>query len=110
MRDDASYYCSVWSLISYILVCYFLCFQAEDGIRDYKVTGVQTCALPISGNFIAGGFLAQLDADKNGSLSRDEFVRGFEQWFKSWDKEKSGVLTEEQLRAGLNETDRKSVV
>src|SRR5256885_5130723 len=22
--------------------------QAEDGIRDYKVTGVQTCALPIS--------------------------------------------------------------
>src|SRR5205807_3123516 len=28
-------------------VCFF--FQAEDGIRDYKVTGVQTCALPISG-------------------------------------------------------------
>src|SRR5688500_13823449 len=24
------------------------CFQAEDGIRGYKVTGVQTCALPIS--------------------------------------------------------------
>src|SRR5688500_20328387 len=24
-------------------------FQAEDGIRDYKVTGVQTCALPILG-------------------------------------------------------------
>src|ERR1022692_3898354 len=22
-------------------------FEAEDGIRDYKVTGVQTCALPI---------------------------------------------------------------
>ena len=28
--------------------CYFFFFQAEDGIRDYKVTGVQTCALPIS--------------------------------------------------------------
>src|SRR5256885_10390610 len=26
-------------------MCFF--FQAEDGIRDYKVTGVQTCALPI---------------------------------------------------------------
>src|SRR2546426_12082186 len=26
---------------------YFFFFQAEDGIRDYKVTGVQTCALPI---------------------------------------------------------------
>src|SRR2546426_12658474 len=28
------------------MVCVFF-FQAEDGIRDYKVTGVQTCALPI---------------------------------------------------------------
>src|SRR5256885_5850552 len=28
-----------------VTVCFF--FQAEDGIRDYKVTGVQTCALPI---------------------------------------------------------------
>src|SRR5256885_8552639 len=28
------------------VMCFF--FQAEDGIRDYKVTGVQTCALPIS--------------------------------------------------------------
>ena len=28
-----------------IVLCFF--FQAEDGIRDYKVTGVQTCALPI---------------------------------------------------------------
>src|SRR5256885_7270079 len=25
----------------------FFFFQAEDGIRDYKVTGVQTCAIPI---------------------------------------------------------------
>src|SRR5256885_6328554 len=30
----------------YLLECVFF-FQAEDGIRDYKVTGVQTCALPI---------------------------------------------------------------
>src|SRR5688500_20208784 len=28
------------------MLCIFF-FQAEDGIRDYKVTGVQTCALPI---------------------------------------------------------------
>src|SRR5690606_39827954 len=27
------------------LLCFF--FQAEDGIRDFHVTGVQTCALPI---------------------------------------------------------------
>src|SRR5256885_2429670 len=29
-------------------VLLFFFFQAEDGIRDYKVTGVKTCALPIS--------------------------------------------------------------
>src|SRR5699024_9793607 len=31
----------------YILILFF--FQAEDGIRDRNVTGVQTCALPICG-------------------------------------------------------------
>src|SRR6266446_8992627 len=31
-----------------MFVSVFFFFQAEDGIRDYKVTGVQTCALPIS--------------------------------------------------------------
>src|SRR3712207_8397816 len=30
------------------LMFYFFFFQAEDGIRDIGVTGVQTCALPIS--------------------------------------------------------------
>ena len=30
-----------------LLLLFFFFFQAEDGIRDYKVTGVQTCALPI---------------------------------------------------------------
>src|SRR2546425_2975283 len=29
-------------------MCVFFFFQAEDGIRDKLVTGVQTCALPIS--------------------------------------------------------------
>src|SRR5688572_31749841 len=28
-------------------LCFFFFFQAEDGIRDLTVTGVQTCALPI---------------------------------------------------------------
>src|SRR5690606_40584449 len=31
----------------WLRVCFF--FQAEDGIRDFHVTGVQTCALPIWG-------------------------------------------------------------
>src|SRR5256885_10065009 len=36
----------VHTVTCYVGQCFF--FQAEDGIRDYKVTGVQTCALPIS--------------------------------------------------------------
>src|SRR5207302_6408120 len=31
-------------------VIFVFFFQAEDGIRDFHVTGVQTCALPISVN------------------------------------------------------------
>src|SRR5262249_57245921 len=33
-------------------ICFFF-FQAEDGIRYWSVTGVQTCALPISGASLA---------------------------------------------------------
>src|SRR2546426_75148 len=35
-----------WQVLVKFVRVFF--FQAEDGIRDYKVTGVQTCALPIS--------------------------------------------------------------
>src|SRR5256885_10811882 len=34
----------------------FFFFQAEDGIRDYKVTGVQTCALPILEAIVNGRY------------------------------------------------------
>src|SRR2546430_8230464 len=40
---------------------FFFFFQAEDGIRDLTVTGVQTCALPIASRAVvvpAGGVLA----------------------------------------------------
>src|SRR2546430_12590777 len=37
------------------LLLYFFFFQAEDGIRDLTVTGVQTCALPISVVELANG-------------------------------------------------------
>src|SRR6266403_507255 len=36
------------SLIEKMIILFFFFFQAEDGIRDLYVTGVQTCALPIS--------------------------------------------------------------
>src|SRR2546422_2074924 len=41
-----SWFCSLSSR-DIVLTIYFFFFQAEDGIRDVAVTGVQTCALPI---------------------------------------------------------------
>src|SRR2546425_8053908 len=38
----------VSSTLSHHILVFFFFFQAEDGIRDKLVTGVQTCALPIS--------------------------------------------------------------
>src|SRR3989442_11402352 len=44
MSDPSS--CALLSIPPSFL-CFFFFFQAEDGIRDADVTGVQTCALPI---------------------------------------------------------------
>src|SRR5205823_11950267 len=44
--------CVAWFvIIKNIMFLYFFFFQAEHGIRDKLVTGVQTCALPISAVF-----------------------------------------------------------
>src|SRR6266850_949747 len=45
--------------MAYILMIFFFFFQAEDGIRDYKVTGVQTCALPIYRRRVLRALLVQ---------------------------------------------------
>src|SRR5947208_8613668 len=44
---------------------YFFFFQAEDGIRDDLVTGVQTCALPISQEIRASGYNRALTLTAN---------------------------------------------
>src|SRR5260221_1134963 len=50
--------------------CFF--FQAEDGIRDHCVTGVQTCALPISGvGDQAEGLRSRTGSSKPFSLISD---------------------------------------
>src|SRR5205085_7416828 len=45
----------------------FFFFQAEDGIRDLTVTGVQTCALPIYDGRVTGAAAAVGD-DRGGAL------------------------------------------
>src|SRR5256885_11621997 len=58
----------------------FFFFQAEDGIRDYKVTGVQTCALPISQAAetlcLDPRTLEALEAEDFAALGADVYVRG----------------------------------
>ena len=39
--------CCGWGGVWGVFFFFFFFFQAEDGIRDWSVTGVQTCALPI---------------------------------------------------------------
>src|SRR5690606_33878359 len=46
-------------------------FPAEDGIRDFHVTGVQTCALPIS--FVVGGLSTSLNLSSNENNPDDNY-------------------------------------
>src|SRR5690348_17999363 len=47
---------------SFVFFLFFF-FQAEDGIRDGRVTGVQTCALPISGVMTITPWHSQIDLE-----------------------------------------------
>src|SRR2546430_6868155 len=46
---------------------FFFFFQAEDGIRDLTVTGVQTCALPISRAYV--GLVARTRAPSTSQIA-----------------------------------------
>jgi spore coat protein CotH len=54
------------------------------------------------GMFLGDVFMTAFDGNKDGQLTREEFAQGFGKWFEAWNSDKSGVLTEEQLRAGIN--------
>src|SRR3989441_1319863 len=45
----------IWCEVVLVILVFFFFFQAEDGIRDKLVTGVQTCALPIYATLNPGG-------------------------------------------------------
>ncbi len=54
------------------------------------------------GNFLGRAFMTALDANNDGAITRDEFIQGFAKWFTTWNTDKSGLLTGEQLRAGID--------
>src|SRR5690349_22792279 len=56
-------------------VLFFFFFQAEDGIRDVYVTGVQTCALPISGSSRSWGPVSDMDANRDLDPAAGDDVR-----------------------------------
>jgi outer membrane protein assembly factor BamB/Ca2+-binding EF-hand superfamily protein len=54
------------------------------------------------GRFIGPGLFTAADADKDGSLTKDELKTTFAKWFTEWDTDKKGTLDEGKLREGLN--------
>lgn len=54
------------------------------------------------GGFIAPGLFTAVDANKDGSVTRDEWKATFTKWFADWDTGKAGTLDEGKLRDGLN--------
>ena len=54
------------------------------------------------GMFLSGGFMSAMDVNKDSTVSHQEFIAGFNKWFEAWDTGKAGLLTEEQLREGIN--------
>src|SRR5216684_7490324 len=55
----------MYSLVTAAARSFLFFFQAEDGIRDVAVTGVQTCALPI---WLGGALLEGFAYDADGQL------------------------------------------
>src|SRR2546429_287168 len=63
------------------VVIYFFFFQAEDGIRDVAVTGVQTCALPICGGASGGNFFkfhTGVPNSQNAEALQQDFAFGYD--------------------------------
>src|SRR2546421_8330552 len=74
MLNDDRTWLAANRCVSRVLVFFFF-FQAEDGIRDLIVTGVQTCALPISiPDFLVKGVSAGARSRPDGAVLRDRSV------------------------------------
>src|SRR5947209_15843553 len=88
MRDMC---CLVFSCYRMFLYFFFF-FQAEDGIRDIGVTGVQTCALPIclftTGNENPGG--ASKPGDRRSGVDFSYRLPRFRNWLTRSEERRVG--------------------
>src|SRR5256885_12611865 len=82
---------------------FFFFFQAEDGIRDYKVTGVQTCALPIS---LPAAYQPGLQLAVNGVDRRRKAAEHSGQYCDSDGEQQGGQVQHHRGFAGRSEERR----
>lgn len=54
------------------------------------------------GAMLTGVFQRELDANKDGKVSKDEFGAGFKRWFTAWDGKQAGYLDADAIRDGMN--------
>src|SRR4051794_41829059 len=96
--------CRVFSCGCLLAVFGFFFFQAEDGIRDGRVTGVQTCALPISSSDRYSRMTSSrlLSSGTGGPKTRSEERRVGEECRSRWAadhlKKKKKITKDEELR------------
>src|SRR5690606_70276 len=77
-------------------------FQAEDGIRDFHVTGVQTCALPIYGVQSYSG-RKHLVPDNNPILRAAQIIPLLEDWLRKYSERHTSGLVQPQGVVGAVE-------
>src|SRR5690606_40226917 len=87
-----------------IKISRYVFFQAEDGIRDFHVTGVQTCALPIFKSY-------RVAALQRLSLSEPGYGFPIQFWIQAWRAglrvvEEPVPLRSEERRVGKGSRDR----
>ena len=70
--------------------------------RAENAPGVDASAQRRPSRSTAPTFVTAADADKDGTVTRVELKNTFTKWYDQWDADKTGALTEEKLRAGLN--------
>src|SRR5204863_3895825 len=78
----------------FVFFFFFFFFQAEDGIRDLYVTGVQTCALPICP--VCNEVVDRAGLVKGYEVSKDQYVRVTDDELKALEGEASKTIDIEE--------------